>query len=154
MKKKILSAFLLLLLLGGCGNNKNDVVVLTPSDELNPGEKIPLPEDLPEEVLPVDYGVTVANLSGKDLNQITLDFGNGAFGPVQILSSRLYDGELTEWKEPALAALNTPAKRKLTITAVAKDGTELSFETIAVPDLNGAGILLTREGDEYKAVLQ
>ena len=154
MRKIILPVILLLFILGGCGNKKDDVVVLTPSDELNPGEKIPLPEDLPEEVIPVDYGVTVANLSGKDLNQITFDFGNGAFGPVQILNSRLYDGELTEWKEPALASLNTPSKRKLSITAVAKDGTELTFETIAVPDLNGAGILLTREGDEYKAVLR
>ncbi len=154
MKKLILPALFLLLLLGGCGKNKKDVVVLTPSDELNPGEKIPVPEDLPEEEFPVDYGVTVANLSGKDLNQITFNFGSGAFGPVQILSGRLYDGELAEWKEPALASLNTPAKRKLSIMAVAKDGTELQFETIAVPDLNGAGILLTREGDEYKAVLQ
>ena len=42
MKKLILPALFLLLLLGGCGKNKKDVVVLTPSDELNPGEKIPI----------------------------------------------------------------------------------------------------------------
>ncbi|MBR5420835.1 MAG: hypothetical protein IK115_06780 [Lachnospiraceae bacterium] len=152
--KRLTGIIMLCVFLCACGK-KPEVVELTPAAELNPGESVPVPEELPEpEALPGEYGLSFANLTGADIDELSISFANGIYGPVQILDKRLSDGDMVEYKDSALSAIRDPARMKLLITAKLKDGSSAEFPLLSLYDLSESVIILGKDKEGFTASLQ
>ena len=155
MKKTLFMLTLLAMLsLAACGKKEIKVVTLTPATDLNPGESVPQPEDSPQEVRQQEKCViSFANLTGRDI--VSLSFSLGGEAAREVLGGEiLRDGAMIRWEGEAMALIGSNQCADISVTAKAKDGTDMSFAPYTLLDLESTDLVLTKDEEGYKLYLQ
>ncbi|MDE6530540.1 MAG: hypothetical protein K2K96_07180 [Lachnospiraceae bacterium] len=89
--------------------------------------------------------IYIANMSGKDIDVLTLIFSEGEVRGGEILGGEvLKDGELFTYAATDINALQEATGLKLTVTATAKDGTVMAFPEVRVINPSGCTVVLSR----------
>lgn len=89
--------------------------------------------------------IYIANMSGKDIDVLTLIFSEGEVRGGEILGGEvLKDGELFTYAATDIKALQEATGLKLTVTATAKDGTVMAFPEVRVINPSGCTVVLSR----------
>ncbi|MDE6713386.1 MAG: hypothetical protein K2K20_06585 [Lachnospiraceae bacterium] len=89
--------------------------------------------------------IYIANMSGKDIDVLTLIFSEGEVRGGEILGGKvLKDGELFTYAATDIKALQEATGLKLTVTATAKDGTVMAFPEVRVINPSGCTVVLSR----------
>lgn len=88
--------------------------------------------------------IYIANMSGKDIDVLTLIFSEGEVRGGEILGGEvLKDGELFTYAATDIKALQEATGLKLTVTATAKDGTVMAFPEVRVINPSGCTVVLS-----------
>lgn len=155
MRKKLLFISLLAMLsLSACGKKEMKVVTLTPATDLNPGESVPQPEDSPQEVkMQEKCVISFSNLTGSDI--VSLSFSLGGEAAREVLGdSILRDGALVRWEGEAMALIGSNQCADISVSAKAKDGTDMTFLPYTLLDPESTDLVLTKDEEGYKLYLQ
>lgn len=89
--------------------------------------------------------IYIANMSGKDIEFLTLTFSEGETAGREILNGEiLMDGSLFTYMAADMNALQQTSGLKLTVTATAKDETVMEFPEVRVINPSGCTIILSR----------
>ena len=156
MRRKLIITicFSLMLTFSACGKKEMKVVTLTPATDLNPGESVPLPEDNPQEVrLQENCVIRFANLTGKDIKSLSFSLGGEAAREV-LGTVLLRDGSVFTWDGDAMALIGSNSCADISVSAVAKDGTQMNFEPYTILDPESTDLVLTKNEEGYKLYLQ
>ena len=100
--------------------------------------------------LPLESGmqsncIYIANMSGKDIEFLTLTFSEGETAGREILNGEiLMDGSLFTYMAADMNALQQASSLKLTVTATAKDETVMEFPQVRVINPSGCTVILSR----------
>ena len=100
--------------------------------------------------LPLESGmqsncIYIANMSGKDIEFLTLTFSEGETAGREILNGKiLMDGSLFTYMAADMNALQQASSLKLTVTATAKDETVMEFPQVRVINPSGCTVILSR----------
>ena len=154
MKRYLLISILMMFLISACGKKEMKVVTLTPATDLNPGEQVPLPENSPQEVkLTEKCVISFANLTGVDISSLSFSLGGEAAR--EILGGELLrDGSLVTWEGEAIAIIGSNSCADISVSAVAKDGTRMTFPAYTLLDPESTDLVLTKDEEGYKLYLQ
>lgn len=100
--------------------------------------------------LPLESGmqsncIYIANMSGKDIEFLTLTFSEGETAGREILNGEiLMDGSLFTYMAADMNVLQQASGLKLTVTATAKDETVMEFPQVRVINPSGCTVILSR----------
>ena len=155
MRKNLFTiSILFLLLLPSCGKKEIKVVTLTPATDIYPGESVPKPEDSPQEVrMQEKCVIRFANLTGKDIESLSFSLGGEAAREV-LGNELLRDGSVYTWDGEAMARIGSNSCADISVSAVAKDGTQMNFDPYTLLDPESTDLVLTRDDEGYKLYLQ
>ena len=153
-KKMFFISLIAMLSMSACGKKEMKVVTLTPATDLNPGEQVPLPENSPQEVKFAEKCViSFANLTGVDISSLSFSLGGEAAR--EVLSGEiLRDGSLVTWEGEAIAIIGSNSCADISVSAVAKDGTQMNFPAYTLLDPESTDLVLTKDEEGYKLYLQ